>query len=355
MPNYLSTLKRQIEILALFYTKPDREKYYVSDLAYKYSMSEVSILRDLKDLRAMGIDIHSVQNRGVEISGNISSELLSGLIVKYLALVNSGLILSNAFDQVMQSGMQAVKIISVINNCIEKQTYALFEVDSPMIVERSLKIIPCKLIDNNGRFEVLFIYNNIPQSIEFKSIVSARDLDETNNIDYKNKIKAFIKEYYKKEPASLLIKLQVSSKETRRNFEINNIRFIQNDENGAVLAEVNNATLDDVAIWAMKQSGKVKILEPKMLIDKIREMAEEAIGKSSLREECSEYNSYDSESGDKTDSMLSRDIPMFCRTSHIYSPASKWQMESVKDSANESAKEPVLRTIEFNLPAEYYF
>ena len=155
MPNYLSTLKRQIEILALFYTKPEHERYYVSDLSYKYSMSEISILRDLKELRAMGIDIHSVQNRGIEISGKIPSELLSGLIVKYLALVNSGLLLSNAFDQVMQRGMQAVNIISVINSCIEKQTYALFEIDSPKIVERSLKVVPCKLIDNNGIFEVL--------------------------------------------------------------------------------------------------------------------------------------------------------------------------------------------------------
>lgn len=341
MANILDSLKRQIEILAFFFVKSDEKIFTSDDLADKYNVSKITIDRDLNYLRSLGIPINSTHKKGIIFTGKVNDKIISTLIVKYFAIYNSEFILSRAFDFVRIKGMNALHLISTINNCISGNTFSMINIDSPNLGKRSLKIIPYKIVDDNSNLDLIFIHNNTADSIGLQFIVSANDLRELNTIDYKNKVKDYFDAKYRSLPSTLKIKLQVSSNHTFKNFEINDIQVIQSDVNGTVEIETRKSSLEDIAIWAMKQSGSVKILEPIALIKKIREMSENAI-QASEQEPKFGYTEYVAES--RNDS--------FCRFPNIdvlFSPASEWNIESPKSNLT------TIGTIELSITPELYF
>jgi len=346
MANILDSLKRQIEILAFFYVKPDNKVFTSDDLAEKYFVSKITINRDLNYLRSLGISINSTHNKGIGITGKISDKILSDLILKYFALYNSEFILSKAFDFIKIKGMNALHLISTIDNCIYKNNYAMLEINTPKLGERSLKIVPCKIVDNDGNFELIFVHNNIVESVQLKDIVRAVELSEQNIADYKNKVKEYLSTNYNKQASSLKIKLQVSSEESIHNFAINDIQLIKYDDNGTAVVEISGTSLDDIALWAIIHSDKVKIMEPKSLIDKIKDIAEKA--KESIRYEkrVSKYDEQVAESKGPE-----RKYSMSYRN-NLFSPIEEWNIEPPKPV---KPRKTTIGTIELSLPSEYYF
>ena len=81
--------KRQIEILGLCLSK-SYEGMSVSDLADKFSVEELTIKRDLNDLRASGIAIHSQKGFGIVVDKKPPAEKIRELIKQYGALITSG-------------------------------------------------------------------------------------------------------------------------------------------------------------------------------------------------------------------------------------------------------------------------
>ncbi len=333
MPNNIQALKRQIEILAYFCTKRDGDSCYDYDLAEKYFVSEITIRRDLNELRAKGIPINSLHGKGIEITGKIQQKILSDFIIKYIAHFNSEIIVSRAFDYLLKNGMQAINIISELNSSIENNSYVLLEVNSPQIGKRSLKVLPYKIIDNNGTLEIVFIHNSIAQSIIFKHISSANDTNEKNSTDYKLKIREFISQTYNKEESTIKIKLKVSSEVSIKNFEINSINVIRFSKNGQVVVETSESSLDDVAVWAMKQSNNIKVIEPQALINKINDIKEE--GEIYDRNMC-----------------LEESFENVSESYEHYSEISFPNKPALKDSVQFSQ---IPETIELIFETEYYF
>lgn len=333
MPNNIQALKRQIEILAYFCTKGDSENCFDYDLADKYSVSEITIRRDLNELRSKGIPINSLHGRGIEITGKIPKQILSDLIIKYIAHFNSEIIVSRAFDYLLKNGMQAINIISELNSAIENNTYVLLEVNSPQIGKRTLKVLPCKIIDNNGTLELLFIHNSIAQSLIFNHIISVKETNEKNTIDYKLKIREFISRTYNKEESVIKIKLKVSSEVNIKNFEINSINLIRFASNGQVIVETSESSLDDVAVWAMKQSDNIKVIEPQSLINKINDIKEGSTNYNTFME-IEETSDYVSESFETKSEKTIFPTP------------------TLKDSTHT---QKILETTELILETEYYF
>ena len=70
MRDIRAKLKRQSEILGLILS--DKKSISVADLAFKYGCEELTIKRDLKELRSTGIDIHSSGKSGVKILNSFS-------------------------------------------------------------------------------------------------------------------------------------------------------------------------------------------------------------------------------------------------------------------------------------------
>lgn len=74
MSEYIKKLKRQIEIIGLALSK--YQTYSIADLAFLYGVEELTIKRDLSEIRSRAIDIHSTKKRGIKIYNPISTDLL---------------------------------------------------------------------------------------------------------------------------------------------------------------------------------------------------------------------------------------------------------------------------------------
>ena len=62
MRDIRAKVKRQSEILGLILS--NIKTYAIADLAYQFKCEELTIKRDLKEIREMGIDIHSSGKNG---------------------------------------------------------------------------------------------------------------------------------------------------------------------------------------------------------------------------------------------------------------------------------------------------
>ncbi len=84
--DFQSKFKRQIEILGLCLSDRVPKPVKTFDLAGIFNVEELTIKRDLLDLRSYGIDIHSHKKTGVTLDNPIPKEKLSDLILHYSSL-----------------------------------------------------------------------------------------------------------------------------------------------------------------------------------------------------------------------------------------------------------------------------
>ena len=74
---------RRIELLGMVIL--ERGKHSIGDFANVFGVDEESIKKDLSFLRSLGISIHQVRSRGIQLNQAPTVELLAGLLHQYLA------------------------------------------------------------------------------------------------------------------------------------------------------------------------------------------------------------------------------------------------------------------------------
>ena len=78
MKDLKTKVKRQTEILGLVLAYPG--KYQIFDFEELYSVNDLTIKRDLQELRFLGIDIHSEGKKGINITSKIPNTILKSII-----------------------------------------------------------------------------------------------------------------------------------------------------------------------------------------------------------------------------------------------------------------------------------
>ena len=110
--------KRQFEIIGYALEKPKR--FSVGYLADKYRVEDITIMRDLTDLRSAGINIHSVNNQGVEIKGDLNPETIITMIHEYIGLSYTQAPYRAATEYLVSNrGPNAVIILTAIQRAID--------------------------------------------------------------------------------------------------------------------------------------------------------------------------------------------------------------------------------------------
>jgi len=90
MNHFKEKIRRLAEIVALVIGKPDnfagKLRLDVPELACIFGVDEITIKRDLNCLRALGVDIHSVRNKGILIDQPPADSVLRKIFLEYIAL-----------------------------------------------------------------------------------------------------------------------------------------------------------------------------------------------------------------------------------------------------------------------------
>ncbi len=277
MMRNLTSYKRQIEILTMFYPEHLFKNCRIEDLSDKYNVSVPTVNRDLQDLRSMSIPIYSEYGKGIRIDGNVKSEAVAGLIIKYIALYYSDVTLQNAlFKAVENDNLTFVYIFRTLNEAIDKQQKVLVEFSKNRLTKITEKFLPCKILFDNNDLEFIGIFNNNAEVIKFRNINSIKLIDEFDKNKYDKIVDNIVNNKTDNITVKLKLQFEIKGFMNISRYKISQLNIISVNNN-KVDAESKQNNLDDLAEWAIRHHKTIKVLEPKELRDRVLEIAESTI------------------------------------------------------------------------------
>lgn len=275
MQDIRSKFKRQLEIAGLILSQNFSGIIRSTELADIFAVEELTIMRDLQQLRAIGIEIHSTKKHGVCINKKISSVKLLELIRQYASLaMNSSAAERSTKLLVNRLGEKSLANIVVLQMCAEKNHAAAidYEKDNGML-DFGREINPVLVFQNEGYWRVLAFANGCFKQFHLNKILEARQTDkefpkvdpEVLNDVFRFSWKSWVgNEKYK-------IKLQFTQIWKERILPkqlMENEKFTQEGIDEYIYeTEVNS--LDEVASWVVSRGSGVKVIEPVELKEKV--------------------------------------------------------------------------------------
>ena len=283
MQDIRSKFKRQLEIAGLILSQNFSGIIKTSELAEIFAVEELTIMRDLQQLRAIGIDIHSTKKHGVCINKKINSVKLLELIRQYASLaMNSSAAERSTKLLVNRLGEKSLANIVVLQMCAEKNRSAAidYEKDNGML-DFGREINPVLVFQNEGYWRVLACANGNFKQFHLNKILEARQTDkefpkidpEVLNDVFRFSWKSWIgNEKYK-------IKLQFTRIWKERILPkqlMENEKFTQEGIDEYIYeTEVNS--LDEVASWVVSRGSGVKVIAPEELKEKVISLAQQTL------------------------------------------------------------------------------
>lgn len=272
MTNNLTALKRQLEILSMFYPKTQVYECTLLDLAEKYKVAEVTINRDLKDLRSMGIPINSIYGKGIGISGKVNPNIISELLVKYIAIFHSDIIIDGSlYEMLKDNDISKVQSLSKVTSAIENKEIVKIKYKTDIYNNTYLTVLPCVIIHRKEELLLVGIQNQVAVSFKLINILSVDVTGEYDPTNYKD----LISEYLDKNlstSAKIKVKLKIETDYDINDYRIFNFTSSILDKD-IVEAEINHSSIEKLAFWVIKQYGKVKVIEPQLIKDNIANIA----------------------------------------------------------------------------------
>ncbi len=268
-------LKRQIEILGLCINS---SIYKTFDLADLFKVEELTIKRDLKDLRSMGIDIHSKKNEGVCLSHDIDKKLLIEMIRHYMEISNLSMTVDKATEFIVERQSQnALKIFVNLQVCIDNCQIAYIDYNKDgNEIESNKRVEPILIYQSEENWRLLAQENSVIKQYFIYKIenvkISATKFNRISREEFLELFKYSWKSWLGSEKFN--VKLHLSEEWTNRLISkifINNQK-ITNLENGCLL-EITVNTLNEIASWIVSRGEGVTVLEPAELKEQVITLA----------------------------------------------------------------------------------
>ncbi|MCX6161512.1 MAG: WYL domain-containing transcriptional regulator [Ignavibacteriae bacterium] len=273
--------KRQAEILGLALmrdgslSKTELEKYF--------GVEELTIKRDLENLRASGIDIHTTKGV-VEIQGTINQESLKSILIQYLGMCYS----YNSYDKpselmVRKLKDKALTNVVVIQRCIEENRKVLMTYEKESGTEKTEReICPLQMFQSENYWRVLAIHDGIIKQFLLNKIVDIRPLES----GFKPVPKEELDELFANSWRSWVgnekfeVKLLLSEKWTKKvkPRQVMEKQEIIDRKDGWSEFKITVNSLDEIAGWVVSRGNGVKVIEPEILKQKVIDIASGTLG-----------------------------------------------------------------------------
>jgi predicted DNA-binding transcriptional regulator YafY len=268
MFDFQSKFKRQIEILGICLSgKPFPKPVRTFDLSYFFRVEELTIKRDLQDLRSYGIDIHSHKKNGICIASDLPSEKLVDIILHYAGLNHNDYALDKSTSLLVeQKGPGALGIFITLQLCIDNSESA--EIDYNKMgskVEYRKMIEPLLIFQSEGSWRLLAGSGGKMKQYIIDKIVdvtSAGRSFEKSGYRFPDLFKHSWKSWLGDE--MFKVKLWLSpywAERVRPRMLINDQKIIRSDD-GSIIFECTVNSLNEIAGWIVGRGEGVKVLDP---------------------------------------------------------------------------------------------
>jgi len=281
MSEVLKKVKRQVEILAQAIDNTGALKPV--DLAERYRCEELTIKRDLKDLRSEGFDLHSERKRGLALSRTIEPRKVKQLIIQYIGLANA----DTAVDRATSLMVKALKERALVNvvrlqQCIEHRRSAQIvyrkEATEP---EKQYIIQPHTLFQSEGYWRVLAGNEGIIKQYHLNKILHVTETTHAFKPIPQEQIEDMFRYSFKSwlSDEQHRIRLTLSPRWTQRirPMQLMETQVLTERGDGSSLLEATVSSLDEVAAWVVSRGEGVTVEAPEELKAKVVALARGAL------------------------------------------------------------------------------
>jgi predicted DNA-binding transcriptional regulator YafY len=267
--DYRLKFKRQIEILGLVLNFPD--KFIASDFEELFDVNELTIKRDLRELRSLGIDIHSKKGKGISVFSKIPDEVVKNIITEYIGLAANHSSYNQASYLLYQKvKSQSISYITLFQRCIENNFKVKIRYEKrgeDPGEERTVE--PYRIFQSDKNWRLLarhdgtikqFLLSNIlsvePMNKKFKP-VSQKQIDEIFSTSFKS--------WLGNERYNIKLKLLPPWSYRIKPRQLMEFQKITESNDGSIIFETVVNSLKEISGWIVSRGEGVIVLEPEEL------------------------------------------------------------------------------------------
>lgn len=280
MSEYLSKIKRQIEIVGKALTE---DKFSIVDLAVEYNVEELTIKRDLSDLRSRGIDIHSLKKSGIKILSPINKNLLKEFILEYISFSYSDDYPDKSTNILIEKHKEkALSMVVQLQQAIERNLSVKIDYQATASsVKYDVLVNPLKIFQSQNDWRLLAINQNIVKQYYLSKILRVTPTSEKFKPIPKEKINSFfsssLKSWIGTEEFPIKIKFENNWAEIIKSKMFLMNQRITDLEDGSIIFEGVVNSLDEAATWILSFGKGAQVIEPESLRKKVIQLAKDAL------------------------------------------------------------------------------
>ncbi|MBX3007639.1 MAG: WYL domain-containing transcriptional regulator [Melioribacteraceae bacterium] len=262
-------VKRQTEILGLVLANPG--KYQLYDLEEMYGVNDLTIKRDLQELRSMGIDIHSEGKKGISVFSKVSNEILRGIIPQYIGIAVN----RNSYDQatnlfISKLGANSVSVLTQLQMCIDQSISIKISYQKPeakVIDERNLD--PYCIFQGDKHWRLLASHNGSVKQFLLNNIKSIERLEKKFKPISQKKIDEIFGTSFKcwlgNERYTVRLKFLPPWPDRMKPKQLMGMEKITEEADGSIIYETVVNSLNEISAWIVSRGEGVVVLEPESL------------------------------------------------------------------------------------------
>ena len=276
-------LKRQLEILGIILSQNYSGIIRASELAYIFNIEEISIMRDLQQLRTIGINIHSTKKNGVCINKRIDENKILELIQQYSALCSSSAFVDKSTNLLVNRlGEKALANFVILQIACEKNNTVTidYEKDNGML-DFGREVNPVLVFQRDNYWRVLTYSNQGFKQFHLNKILEVRQTEkkfEKIDDDILEDVFRFSwKSWVGNEKHDIKLSFTKIWKERIKPKQLMAIENFQESGDGSFIYETTVNSLEELASWIVSRGKGVKALEPEILKEKVLSLARDAI------------------------------------------------------------------------------
>jgi len=283
MSEFRNKVKRQLEIIGICLSQNYPANLTTFDLADMFGVEELTIKRDLKDLRSEAVNIHSIRGKGVCLISSLNDEKLRELIQQYTAIAIS-------YDTIDKStGLfvnklkeKALANLIVLEMCIESHTKALIDYEKESEgVDFRREVSPLRIFQRDNYWRVLAVENGITKQFHLNKIIDARPTSYKFEAVPEESIDELFRYSWRswlgEERYSIKLRLSHIWSERLLPKQLMEHEKITRLDDGSVIYETTVNSLDEIAGWVVSRGKGVIVIEPRELKDRVISLAGESL------------------------------------------------------------------------------
>jgi predicted DNA-binding transcriptional regulator YafY len=274
-------IKRQIEIVGLCLDNETALKPL--DLAVMFHCEELTIKRDLQELRSYGIDIHSVHRKGVCLSSPLDATKLRALVIQYIGLCTSEHTVDRATTlMVRKLKGAALRNVVRLQRCIENHRIAVVDYQKEeQEIDHGKELWPLQLFQSEGYWRVLAVNEGLIKQYHLNKVLHVRETNRRFSPVPQEVIDDMFRYSFRSWVGSErhVVRIQLSNLWAGRikPAQLMETQVITENEDGSVVFEATVNSLEEIASWVVSRGEGVKVLEPSALRDLVTARARGAL------------------------------------------------------------------------------